>query len=74
MLPAIWFILSRQGCDQAALQAGISVSLTTPAEQDMIQAELRELRCVLCAPFFACAAAWFGRRCCCAACSRLLEA
>jgi hypothetical protein len=44
MLPAIWFILSRVGCDQAALSAGAGRSLTTPAEQAAIQAELDELK------------------------------
>lgn len=44
MLPAIWFILSRQGCDQAALAAGLDVSLTTVDEQAQIMAEIRELR------------------------------
>jgi len=44
MLPAIWFILSRQGCDQAAITAGLSVTLTNAKEQAAIAAELRELR------------------------------
>jgi hypothetical protein len=45
MLPAIWFILSRQGCDQAALAAGLGAALTTVEEQEAIAAELRDLRC-----------------------------
>lgn len=44
MLPAIWFILSRQGCDQAALAAGLGDALTTAEERSAIQAELDELR------------------------------
>lgn len=45
MLPAIWFILSRQGCDQAALAAGLGQSLTSPEECAAINAALGELRC-----------------------------
>ena len=46
MLPAIWFILSRQGCDQAALSAGLGPALTSPEERAAINEFLGELRCV----------------------------
>lgn len=44
MLPAIWFILSRQGCDQAALTAGLGPPLTTKEEREGLQRELDALR------------------------------
>ncbi|GBF97817.1 DEAD DEAH box helicase [Raphidocelis subcapitata] len=43
MLPAIWFILSRAGCDQAALTAGLGPPLTSAEEQAAVAAELRDL-------------------------------
>lgn len=46
MLPAIWFILSRSGCDQSALNASLGPPLTNAEEQAAIAAELRDLRCV----------------------------
>ena len=57
MLPAIWFILSRMGCDQAALSAGLEVNLTTPEEREVIEQELRDLR-------------WGAPRTCCEARAR----
>lgn len=46
-LPAIWFILSRAGCDAAALQAGAAGQFTSADEVAAIQRELDELRCAL---------------------------
>ncbi|KAG2495596.1 hypothetical protein HYH03_006196 [Edaphochlamys debaryana] len=44
MLPAIWFILSRRDCDQAAARAASAPPLTSPAQQQAIAAELAALR------------------------------
>ncbi|CAG9467871.1 unnamed protein product [Pedinophyceae sp. YPF-701] len=45
MLPAIWFIFSRRGCDQAVERAGRACkAFTTPEEREQIAAELEALR------------------------------
>ena len=48
MLPAIWFIFSRAGCDRAAEAAAGGRSLVGPDERAQIAAEIDALRCALC--------------------------
>ena len=45
MLPAIWFIFSRMGCDRAAVEAGEGGSLLSRMERRSVQMHLDALRC-----------------------------
>lgn len=45
MLPAIWFIFSRAGCDRAAEAAASGPSLVGLEERVQIEAEIEALRC-----------------------------
>ena len=45
MLPAIWFIFSRAGCDRAAEAAAAGPPLAGPDERAQIAAEIDALRC-----------------------------
>ena len=38
MLPAIWFIFSRQGCDRAALDVELGSLVTPEAEREIVDA------------------------------------
>jgi len=47
MLPAIWFIFSRAGCDRAAAATATSAPLAGLEERAVIAAEVDALRCGL---------------------------